>query len=193
MSTTHDDPTTAPYLAPIERPPRLAMRLVYFFTRRQMGKVATPIAVFAARMPIAFSTFYGKIPRLDKKLALPQPTAVLVRQRVASLNTCRFCMDIARWYAQQQVPEVVARLDALSEYQASPLFSQAERAALDYATELTTTRAVRPETFAPLAEHYSERQICDIVWLVASEHVYNLTNHGLNIGSDNLCQVGAGR
>jgi hypothetical protein len=37
--------------------------------------------------------------------------------------------------------------------------------------------------------HFSEREICDIVWLVASEHLYNKTNVGLNIGSDGFCEV----
>ena len=48
---------------------------------------------------------------------------------------------------------------------------------------------VDPATFERLARHYSEREICDIVWLVASEHLYNITNIGLNIGSDGLCEV----
>ena len=38
-----------------------------------------------------------------------------------------------------------------------------------------------------MARYYSERAICEIVWLVASEHVYNMTNIGLNIHSDMLC------
>jgi len=42
---------------------------------------------------------------------------------------------------------------------------------------------------AQLVRHYSERQICEIVWLVASEHLYNVSNIGLNIGSDGLCEV----
>ena len=46
-----------------------------------------------------------------------------------------------------------------------------------------------PDTFARLAHHYSERRICEIVWLVASEHLYNITNIGLNIHSDMLCDV----
>ena len=37
-----------------------------------------------------------------------------------------------------------------------------------------------------MAGYYSEREICEIVWLVASEHFYNLTNIGLNIHSDML-------
>jgi len=32
-------------------------------------------------------------------------------------------------------------------------------------------------------------EICEIVWLVASEHLYNMTNIGLNIHSDMLCDI----
>jgi alkylhydroperoxidase family enzyme len=177
------------YLPPIEKPHGAVKKLVYFFTRRQFGKVATPIAVFSARMPTGFLTFYGKVSRLDKKLQLPSQTAVLIRERVASINTCMFCMDATKWYALRESPENLARFDALDEYQTSPLFSDAERAALEYATELTRNKEVKPETFDQLVRYYSEREICDIVWLVASEHLYNLSNIGLNIGSDGLCDL----
>jgi hypothetical protein len=39
----------------------------------------------------------------------------------------------------------------------APLFTDAERAALDYATELTGGKKVEPGTFARLARYYSER------------------------------------
>ena len=177
-----------PFLSPIERPRGLLLKIVFFFVRRRFGKVMTPLTVFAARMPSAFGSFYGKVSQLDRKLRLPAKTAVVIRERVASLNMCLFCMDAARWFALRQFGDV-ARLDALPEYRTSPLFSEAERAALDYATELTKDKKVAPATFARLQRHYGEREICDIVWLVASEHVYNLTNIGLNIGSDGLCEL----
>jgi hypothetical protein len=41
---------------------------------------------------------------------------------------------------------------------------------VDYVTELTKDKKVDPDTFARLSAHYSEREICEIVWLVASEH-----------------------
>jgi alkylhydroperoxidase family enzyme len=140
-------------------------------------------------MPVAFLFFYGKVSRLDKKLTLPSQTAALIRERVASINTCLFCMDATRWYATKESPDNLARFDALPEYRTSPLFTEAERAALDYATELTSNKKVEPGTFARLARHYGEREICDIVWLVASEHLYNMSNIGLNIGSDGLCEL----
>jgi len=179
----------ATYLPPIEKPRGLIMKLVYLFSRRQFGKVATPISVLSARMPVAFGSFYGKVSRLDRKLTLPSRTAVLIREQVASINMCLFCMDAGRWFATKESPDNAARFDALSEYRTSPLFTEAERAALDYATELTSTKEVAPDTFARLAQHYSEREICEIVWLVASEHLYNMSNIGLNIGSDGLCEL----
>jgi alkylhydroperoxidase family enzyme len=180
------------YLAPIENPPGLFLKMVFFFVRRQVGKVIAPLKVFSARMPTAFASFYGKLSQLDKKLQLSQQTAALIREQVASINMCHFCMDAARWYAMRELGDT-KRFDALAEYKSSPLFSDADRAALDYATELTKTKKVSPETFARLKQHYSEREICDIVWLVASEHLYNLTNIGLNIGSDGLCELSAAR
>jgi alkylhydroperoxidase family enzyme len=177
------------YLPPIEKPGGPMMKLVYFFSRRQLGKVMTSIKVFAARMPAAFGSFYGKPARLDKKLQLPSQTAVLIREQVASTNMCMFCMDAARWYVMTKEPGDLARLDALPGYQTSPLFTDAQRAALDYATELTRDKQVQPETFARLTRYYNEREICDIVWLVASEHLNNMTNIGLGIGSDGLCEL----
>ena len=180
---------STPYLTPIERPRGLLLKAVYFFTRRQFGRVPTPITVYSARMPLAFTTFATRIARLDKKLALPERTAVAIRQQVAGLNECLFCQDLTRWYITTKLPGDVERMNVLADYRTSPLFSDAERAALDYVTELVDTKHVSPETFARLARHHSEREICDIVWLVASEHVYNVTNHALNIGSDGYCEL----
>jgi alkylhydroperoxidase family enzyme len=177
------------YLAPIEKPRGLFLNMVFYFTRRQFGKVMTPMKVFVARMPPAFASFYGKPASLDKKLRLPSQTAMLIRGQVASINMCLFCMDASRWYIMTKSPENLARIDALPEYRTSSLFTDAQRAALDYATELTQDKKVEPATFARLTSHYSEREICDIVWLVASEHLNNITNIGLGIGSDGFCEL----
>lgn len=181
-------PSGEPFLPPIERPKGLMMKLVYAMTRRQYGKVLTPLKVFAARLPLAFGLFYGKIAQLDKKLTLPRETVMLVREQVARINVCTFCVDIGRYF-QIQSSMNQAKFDALDQYRTSPAFSEAERALLDYVTELTRDKSVSPATFARLAQHYSDRAICEIVYVVASEHVYNISNIGLNIHSDMLCDV----
>lgn len=176
------------FLAPIEKPDGLMMKIVYAMTRRQFGKVLTPLKVFAARMPLAFGVFYGRISKLDKKLTLPEETAMLVREQVARINVCLFCIDIGRSFTIKAKMNQ-AKFDALEEYKTSPLFTDAERSALDYVTELTRDKQVLPETFGRMAGFYSERAICEIAWLVASEHFYNITNIGLNIHSDMLCDI----
>lgn len=185
----HDpDDTTRTFLPPIEKPKGLVLKLAYFFTRRQFGKVLLPLKVFAARLPAGFGLFYSKVGRLDRKLRLPEATVLLVRQQVAAINQCRFCIDIGRAVAAKAgFPR--EKFDALEDFEHSPRFTDAERAALAYATELTRTKRVHPATFARLSRHHSEREICEIAWLVASEHLYNLSNIGLNIHSDQLCAV----
>lgn len=176
------------FLPPVEKPNGLIMKLVYYFSRRQFGKVLTPLKVHSARMPAAFGMFYGKIGTLDKKLQLPRETVMLIREQVARTNICLFCIDIGRSFTIKASMNQ-AKFDALEQYAASPLFTDAERAALDYVTELTRDKKVNRDTFARMARHYSDRAICEIVWLVASEHVYNMTNIGLNIHSDMLCDI----
>jgi alkylhydroperoxidase family enzyme len=177
-----------PLLSPVERPQGMMLKLAYFFTRRQFGKVLTPLKVHSARMPPAFGLFYAKIGKLDKKLLLSPETILLVREQVARTNVCLFCMDIGRSFTIKASMNE-AKFDALEQYRTSELFTDRERAALDYVTELTKDKKVDPEVFARMAGYYSEREICEIVWLVATEHVYNITNIGLNIHSDMLCDI----
>ena len=181
-------PPTDTFLSPIEEPKGLMMKLAYYFTRRQFGKVLTPLKVHSARLPPAFGLFYSKIGKLDKELTLPPETALLIREQVARINICLFCMDIGRSFTIKASMNE-AKFDALEQYRTSDLFTDGERAALDYVTELTEDKSVNPETFSRLAGYYSEREICEIVWLVASEHLYNMTNIGLNIHSDMLCDI----
>lgn len=176
------------YLPPIENPGSPIMKLAYYFTRKRFGKVITPLKVYAARMPLAFGMFQGKIAELDQKLTLSTEFIFLIRQQVAQINICEFCIDIARSEAIKASLNT-AKFDALSKYSISPLFTPAEKAALDYVTELTRSKQVSLNLFNALKAHYNERQICEIVYLVASEHVYNITNIGLNIHSDMLCDV----
>src|SRR5690242_13445485 len=76
------------FLAPIEQPQGFMLKLLYGMTRRQFGRVLTPIKVIVPRMPLGFGMFSGKIAKLDKKLTLPPETQMLVRERVARINVC---------------------------------------------------------------------------------------------------------
>jgi alkylhydroperoxidase family enzyme len=176
------------FLPPIEKPSGFMMKLAFYFTKKQFGKVLMPLKVHSSRLPSAFGMFYGKVSQLDKKLSLSHETVLLLRQQVSRLNICLFCTDASR-YAVIHASLSEKKFNALDQYKTSSLFNEKERAALDYVTELTQTKKVEPQTFKRLQAHFSEREICEIVWLVASEHLYNISNLGLNIHSDMLCDI----
>src|SRR5215467_9280314 len=100
------------FLAPIEKPKGLMMKLAYYFTRRQFGKVLTPLKVHSARLPSAFGLFYSKISKLDKKLLLPPEMVMLIREQVARINVCLFCIDIGRSFTIKAAMNE-AKFDAL--------------------------------------------------------------------------------
>jgi alkylhydroperoxidase family enzyme len=125
--------SASPFLPPIEQPHGLIKRLAYYFTRKQFGKVLTPLKVHSARLPAAFGLFYAKIARLDKKLTLPRETVFLIRERVAQINVCSFCMDIGRAFVIKESMNE-AKFEVLDQYRSNSLFNDGERAALDYVT-----------------------------------------------------------
>jgi alkylhydroperoxidase family enzyme len=145
------------FLPPIEKPQGLMMKLAFYFTRRQFGRVLTPLKVHSARLPPAFGMFYGKVAKLDGKLQLRRELIFVIREQVARINMCLFCRDIGRWAAIKESMNE-AKFDALEHYATSTLFTDAERAALDYVTELTKTKMVSPDTFTRLSRHYSQRE-----------------------------------
>jgi alkylhydroperoxidase family enzyme len=176
------------FLSSIEKPSGLVKKLAYLLYSPAIRQSATPLKVHSARLPPAFGLFYAKIGRLDQKLTLPPEIVLLTRQQVARLNLCLFCIDIGCAFSIKAMIKET-KFDALDQYRTSTLFTDAERAALDDVTELTRDKKVNADTFARMARNYSEREICEIVWLVASEHLYNMTNIGLNIHSDMLCDI----
>ena len=176
-------------LAPIENPPGLMMKLVYWLSRRQYGKVMTPIKVISARLPVSFGMFLAKLEKLEQKYQLPKHIALLVRTHVAQLNTCEFCIDIGKLEVMKRFPQHQQKMFNVSSFKTSGLFTAAEKAALQVAEEMTLYKKITDETFAEALKHFTEREIVEIAWAVTREHIYNLMNRALDIESDGLCQI----
>lgn len=176
-------------LAPIERPSGLMMKFVYWMSRKQFGKVMTPLKVVFARLPTSFGMYVQKLEKLEQKFELPKYLAVLVRTHVAQLNTCAFCIDIGKLEVINHHSDQKDKFFNVSSYKTSPLFTPRERAALLYAEELTLYKKISNETFAEAQNHFTERELVEIAWAVTREHIYNLMNLAFDIESDGLCQL----
>ena len=79
------------------------------------------------------------------------------------------------------------KIDALADYEESPLYTEAERAALSYADAMTVTGLdVSDELFARLRESYTDDQIVELTEAVAWENASSKFNRALRIPSQGL-------
>jgi alkylhydroperoxidase family enzyme len=179
-------------LEPIEKPKGLMMRIAFWMTRRQFGKVMTPMKVLYPRVPEMIKFSYEIVKFETKGIRLEHGLHYLVVMLASQINGCGFCMDLARAMAiREQLG--MEKFNALSEYRTSPLFSERERAALAYVEEATRHKRVSNATFEVLRKHFSEREIVEITWLNALENYYNLINLPLEIESDGFCAIAEAR
>lgn len=108
--------------------------------------------------------------RVDKELAQ------LLRLRVAQMNNCTYCLsrhyEVARGLGVSQ-----AKIDTLSAWWETRLYSSAERAALTYAEALTrindtTVDSLFQRYHEQLADHFDESEILDIIGVVINMNIW---------------------
>jgi len=79
------------------------------------------------------------------------------------------------------------KIDALSDYVRSPLYTEAERAALEYADAITITgRDVSDELFARLRRFYDDDALVELTAVIAWENASSKFNRALRVPSQQL-------
>ena len=79
------------------------------------------------------------------------------------------------------------KIEALADYADSPLYTTAERVALEYADAMTITgRDVSDELFARLRTHYTDEEIVELTALIAWENSSSKFNRALRVPSQKL-------
>ena len=78
----------------------------------------------------------------------------------------------------------------MTKWRDSPLFSEAERIALEYAERMTMTgQKVDDALFAQLKQHYTEAQIVELTAAIALENFRSKFNPALGIEAQGFCLV----
>ena len=76
------------------------------------------------------------------------------------------------------------KLEALNDYAKSPLFSDAEKVALEYADAMTETRRdVSNELFARMQRHYDDDTVAELTMIIAWENASSRFNRAFRIPS----------
>ena len=177
-------------LEPVEKPKTLFLKIAYWFSRRQFGKVLMPMKVIYARKP-ALLSLAMKINKFEEKqTSIPADLRLFVKTTTATLNGCTFCQDIA--LAQAVKSKIgTEKFAALIKNDDSDLsvFDEKEQAVLAVIREYDVQKKVSDETFDELKKHFSETEIIEILALNAFEQFYNALTIPLEIESDGLRQI----
>jgi AhpD family alkylhydroperoxidase len=145
-------------------------KFAYRQTRRQLGRMVDPVAVYAHTPGLLFG--YGLLEQATARQKLvPERLKVLAELNAAALVNCEFCADIGSSIARDAgVTE--AELLALPRYRDSDAFNALEKLVLDYAGAMSRTPArVTDELFAQLRVHLDERQLVELTNVIALENM----------------------
>jgi alkylhydroperoxidase family enzyme len=162
------------------------------YTRRvfdaQAKKWGAPLLnhLLYARRPSIFHGVRGMWQGLDASGLIDPSLQALINRRIASLNLCEFWQDInAAVCSELGVTE--QKILALGEYSTSPLYSELERLALEYADCITETgREVTDELFARLRRHYDDDAVIELTAIIAWENASSKFNRALRVPSQKL-------
>jgi len=101
----------------------------------------------------------------------------LVFLRVSQINGCAFCIDM-HWRDLIKQDVDPRHANAVAGWREAPFFSEPERAALRWAEIVTATPAsdASDDEFATLREHFSDEQIAELGFAIATINAWNLLN-----------------
>jgi AhpD family alkylhydroperoxidase len=142
-----------------------------FETRLRYAQIAP-----AAREAVMSVESYVQKSDLDKGLI------DLVKLRASQINQCTFCIDKHSKDARR-LGETAQRLDLLSAWRESPIYSPRERAALAWTEALTrlSIDGAPDDIFEGLKGHFSVKEIVDLTVLVGHINLLNRLGVGFRL------------
>jgi AhpD family alkylhydroperoxidase len=165
--------------------------LRWFFRRqaRKYGKTLTPSWLWG-RLPAHFGGLLLML-GLFQRRRFPVDTALrsLVSARVAQLNGCAFCLDLNA-YNLLQATGSAAKAEAVDRWRESGLYSDRERAVLDYAEAMTdTARRVIPAQIEALKAYFDDNGVVALTAWIAFQNLSAKFNSALGAEENSLCKL----
>ena len=169
---------------------RQDVKLLYDYTRQGLAGITgrepegmlEPLEMYA-HAPELLKAIAGlelataQLNRLDERLN------VLAQLKAATLTSCEYCIDLGSQIARRSGLSD-EQLLALPAYRSSPLFTDLEKVALDYAVGLSRTPVDVPDGLvAKLREHLDEGQLVELAHVVALENMRGRFNLALGVGA----------
>lgn len=147
----------------LPEPTRQSLR----YAEQLMGFIPND-ALIMARWPELLAAIQRVVEVVYKPASLDPGLKRLIATVVSGASGCRYCQAHTAHGANRMVGVDHEKLEALSEFATSPLFSAAERAALNLALAAGQSPNAATDThFAQLRQHFTEPAILEIVGMIA--------------------------
>lgn len=169
------------------------IRLFFWKQKHTYGRVLVP-GMLWARSPWVFAAvalFYGALDRRSSPLRPDLRSLITVR--VSQINHCAFCVDINSATLEKRGVSA-AKIQQLSRWRVSSLFSPEERLALEYAEAMTIARpGVSAELRQRLLRVWDEDFIVELTGLIAFQNLSSKFNAALDVPPQGFCTLPAVR
>lgn len=165
------------------------VRAFFWKQKRTYGEILIP-GMLWARSPLVFSALallYGALNR--NRSPVDAPLRSLVTVRVSQINHCAFCVDInSATLVKRGVS--MEKVEALSAWHQSNIFTQKERAALTYAECITfSDRRAQQEDIDRLREYFDDDGIAELTGLIAFQNMSSKFNSALDVPAAGFCTL----
>jgi 4-carboxymuconolactone decarboxylase len=118
----------------------------------------------------------------------PARARALAELKAATLTGCEYCIDLGSQIARQWGISDEELL-ALAGYSTSELFSNVDKAVLDYAVAMSRTPvAVGDALFDRLRDHFDDVQLIELTHIIALENLRGRFNAALGISAAGFSQ-----
>jgi AhpD family alkylhydroperoxidase len=165
------------------------LRLFFRNQVRRYGKTLSPSWLWG-RLPglfIGLLILLGLFQR--RKFPVDAELRSIVSARVAQLNGCAFCVDLNA-YNLLKAAGSTAKAEAVERWRDSPLFSDKERAALEFAEAVTDTgRRVTASHVDALRPHFDDDGITALTAWIAFQNFSAKFNAALGAEENSLCRL----
>lgn len=165
------------------------VKLFFWNQKRKYGDVLE-LARLWGRSPKVFVTLASLYGAFDRGSSPLEPSLrTLVTVRVSQINGCSFCVDINSATALKR-GITDEKLAVLANYMSCDLYSNKEKAALDYAEAVTCSDQQPTEKhFAALRGHFDDDAIIELTGLIGFQNMSSKFNAALGVKPQGFCSL----
>lgn len=175
-----------------ERPPSSypwSVRLLFMLQKWKTGRISEPLLLWGRSPKLLFS-FLRMWRKFNRKISpLPNDLRSLVALKVSQCNNCAFCIDLHTYLLTKGHVEK-DKVEALVDFENSPLFTQLEKTALNYAIAVTKNSETAEEnTLSKLKNLMPEDAIVELTALICFQNLSSKFNRALGAISFQYCFI----